>query len=168
MRYMWMCNRTLSPTLVKEQLECSIKPAVTRVFTTNKRACRVFITTYATYHNALLSALTDGDSDSTYWSITSCNKQYVTDEVTGKYLGCLSEVGPEEALAWIKADDKNFSLRIPFSNDRRIWIPVMRNPNKMIPTGDAGYCRHCGNTNAQTPGNRYHPVYRPWPLHADA
>ena len=72
-----------------------------------------------------------------YWTITSCNKQYITQyDATGStYLGCLHEI-TLDAADTAALDSGHFLITGLNPDDAMIvWTPSQGNPNKVIPTG---------------------------------
>lgn len=148
MRYMWIGNPDIDPDYIKRCLEDQGSAVVQRAFMSRKSSKWVFITSYLDHQWAINKNL--NDPFSYFWSVTSCNKQYVTNEVTGKYLGCMSEVNDFEVLDHVFESDHNWGIRDTLDN--KCWIAVKRNPNKLIPTA--------------AEFDKPKPQVRPWPLPA--
>ena len=116
------------------------------------RKCNVLITSSDAMQYAISAELNDPGYA---WGITSCNKQYVHDEANGKYLGCMANVTEAEAYAWNREAPENWYISDPETGE--LWMPVKRNPNKIIPTRyplEKASAMHAK------------PQHRPWPLHA--
>ena len=158
MRYMWIISPRVVPNLVTKDLDLIGSAYVKRILHFQGRVCWALITSWTSYHECKLR----GFADHAYcWSITSCNKQYVTDDITKEFLGCMAEVSRDEANATKDVGGRPFYIVDPdsgYSNgaDKTIWMPVMRNPNKQVPTGIIKV--------EGTETGRFPAQDRPWPL----
>ena len=161
MRCMWICHKLLSPVYIRKCLADRGMKLVMRSLTFSHWVGWASISSFETYDVAKSLGLVDAKSD--HCSITACNKQYVVNECTGKYLGALGEVDLSEARAWVLEDNANWFLCANKTNI--LWMPVQRNPNKLIPTGKSTVCLHCGSL---TTSSTLRPQHRPWPFHSDA
>jgi len=148
MRYMWVVNPLVTPTTVIDWLKSEDAAYVERIMHFEHRCAWVFITTWSTYVRAGNRDLTD---DGYCWGVTSCNKQYVNYESTGKFIGCMKQVTRQEG---INNKELNDSFYIVDPDSHMIWTPVMENPNRLVPTRD---------------GKRdtWPEQTRPWPLRSE-
>ncbi len=130
MRYMWIVNPEVSANRVMDWLKAAHRHYADRVIHTQQRCAWVFITSWDTYENALHREYVDVGH---LWGITSCNKQYVNNENTGKFVGCLAQCTRQAGINNAKLNDSFYVVDVDSS---RIWTPVLQNPNRLIPTRD--------------------------------
>jgi len=147
MRYMWIVNPTVEPSNVISWLKEEGCSYVSRVIHIKHRCAWVFITNWTDYVRAGIKGFIDEEY---LWGITSCNKQYVNDESTGKFIGCLAQCTRQEGIANVELHD---SFYVVDMETDRMWTPVKRNPNRFI-------------SQELAPTSRFTEVHRPWPLPA--